>query len=123
MCLFSALRKNLEKAAVAVVEAVKSAAEDHRTVCRSSRLLLLVSAWRPSGRYVAGIDHFSPFFVSFFLFSLSNCSLYREDVQVRLLVLLVVVAVDQYNDSMHTDFFCCTWFPRFEDIFRFYPVF
>lgn len=69
MCLFSALRKNLEKAAVAVVEAVKSAAEDHRTVCRSSRLLLLVSAWRPSGRYVAGIDHFSPFFLSFFSLS------------------------------------------------------
>ena len=59
MCLFFNFWQHLEKAAVAVVEAVEGAAEDHRTVRRSSRLLLLVSSRRRSGRcVVAGIDHF-----------------------------------------------------------------
>ena len=59
MCLFFNLWQHLEKAAVAVVEAVEGAAEDHRTVRRSSCLLLLVSSRRRSGRcVVAGIDHF-----------------------------------------------------------------
>jgi hypothetical protein len=64
--IYICLWQHLEKAAVAVMEAVEGAAEDHRTIRRRSRLLLLVSSRRRSSRCVAGIDHFTPLSLSLF---------------------------------------------------------